>query len=50
MFEEELFSIEKYVKDEDKILAHISDRKNSETLLEHSDLVVKYNKYMKIKI
>lgn len=44
MFEEELFSIEKYVKDEDKILAHISDRKNSETLLEHSDLVVKYNK------
>lgn len=44
MFEEELFSIEKYVKDEDKILAHISDRKNSETLLEHSILVVKYNK------
>lgn len=43
MFEEELFSIKKYVKDGDKILAHISDRKNSETLLEHSNLVVKYN-------
>lgn len=44
MFEEELFSIEKYVKDEDKILAHISDIKNPETLLEHSDLVIKYFK------
>lgn len=38
MFEEELFSIEKYVKDENKVLAHISDIKNPETLLEHSDL------------
>lgn len=44
MFEEELFSIEKYVKDENKILAHISDIKNPETLLEHSDLVIKYFK------
>ncbi|MDU1911350.1 CRISPR-associated helicase Cas3' [Fusobacterium sp.] len=44
MFEEELFSIEKYVKDESKVLAHISDIKNPETLLEHSDLVVKYLK------
>ena len=44
MFEEELFSIEKYVKDENKVLAHISDIKNPETLLEHSDLVIKYFK------
>ena len=44
MFEEELFSIEKYVKDKNKILAHISDIKNPETLLEHSDLVIKYFK------
>lgn len=44
MFEKELFSIEKYVKDKEKILAHISDRKNPETLLEHSNLTMKYFK------
>lgn len=44
MFEEELFSIEKYVIDEYKILAHRADGKNSEILTAHLELTMKYFK------
>ncbi|MEQ3307599.1 CRISPR-associated helicase Cas3' [Fusobacterium varium] len=44
MFLAELFSIEKYVIDEYKILAHRADGKNSEILTTHLELTMKYFK------
>lgn len=44
MFLAELFSIEKYVIDEYKILAHRADGKNSEILTAHLELTMKYFK------
>lgn len=44
MFLAELFSVEKYVIDEYKILAHRADGKNSEILTTHLELTMKYFK------
>ena len=44
MFLAELFSIEKYVIDEYKILTHRADGKNSEILTTHLELTMKYFK------
>ena len=42
IFEREIYPLEKYFTETDKIYAHISENKNPETLKEHLNLVIKY--------
>ena len=42
IFEREIYPLEKYFTETDKIYAHISENKDPETLKEHLNLVIKY--------
>lgn len=44
LFERELYPLEKYFENSEKIYAHIEENKNPEILKDHLNLVVKYAK------